>query len=72
MNVYLFKLDKSHIYGSGQAIVTANDPHQAWDCLEKELGWESEFFNPDKYEQVHSLTSLLHEPSVITYNCYIE
>ena len=72
MNVYLFKLANPEIYGSGQAIVAANDHNEAWSTLEKELGWESEFFSQNRYEQIHSLTYTLNEATVITYNCYIE
>lgn len=75
MNVYLFKIDRQKTggYSSGQAIVAANDPFEAWEALEREIPrCDIECFSPDKCEQIHSLTSLLQEASVITYNCYCE
>ena len=74
MRVYEFRIDRSKTgeCASGMAIVAAEDEHKAWTLLEQELGWESEFFSPDKFNVIPCLSYTLQEPSVITYNVYVE
>lgn len=72
MNVYLFKLSKDYTRGSGQALVAAHDASEAWDVLEKEIGWVGEFFDKESCDHIRSLNYVLDEPMLITYNWYIE
>ena len=75
MKVFLFSIDREKVGGfaSGQAIVAANNVFEAWDALVSELPeYDLECFSAENCEEIHSLTSLLTEAAVITYNCYCE